>query len=233
MDGAMVMTSFSTCLVVVALAAPIPRGVQTERPVSPSAGRLLFHKTVRKELKLTIPQVTAIVAEMRSLAESRVKRLAVLKELGTDVGDPLEWVAKEHEKNVTTSTANLASQVLEPEQRTRLCQIDRRLRGPGAFLDVEVQLTLELTEEQRAKLGDAARLYLSEEDRYLSGAVDGDDTKLREELLTLREQTLKELEASLAPGQRDSWNALLGPAVVAFDPTDFQLLRDVLPVSRR
>lgn len=209
------------------LAAPIPRDVTVEAPLEPTAARLLYHKIVRKELKLSVPQVTAVVAEMRRLEEARVRRLAAIGGQVPDDPQPLRRLAEEHERALTRAAQELAHKLLDGPQRQRLAQIDRRLRGPLAFRDSAVMAALQLGPHQRQAIITAVNAYASEEDRYLSGAVDGDDTKLREELLTLRQDTLSEIERLLTPPQRDAWQKLLGPAVAAFDPTDFHLLRSI------
>lgn len=212
-------------------AAPIPRGVSTEPAVEPTAARLLFHKSVRKELKLTIPQVTAVVAEMRRLDESRIRRIAAVGEVGTGSENPLRRIAEDHELATRKATIDLANEVLEASQRQRLAQIDRRLRGPLAFRDAAVQSALQFNNEQRDAISALVRTYAAEESRYLSGAVDGDDTKLRDELLALRKETLREIETALSADQRKAWEELLGPVVVAFDPTEFELLKSIRQAS--
>lgn len=221
----------STFLATSLTAAPIPRGVSTEPAVEPTAARLLFQKSVRKELKLSIPQVTAIVAEMRRLDEARVRRLAQLGDGAAGGANPLRRIAADHEAATRQATLDLANQVLDAGQRRRLAQIDRRLRGPLAFADSSIPGILQLRNDQRDSILAAVRRYDSEESRYLGGAVDGDDMKLRDELLTLRQETLREIEALLTPTQRTAWNDLLGPVVAAFDPTDFELLRVIRSTS--
>jgi len=231
--------TFARVLILISLlgtslaAAPIPRDVPSEAAVETTAARLLFHKSVRKELKLTIPQVTAIVAEMRHLDEARLRRILSIAAGASGDVNPLRRIAIDHEAATRKATLDLANQVLEPSQRQRLRQIDRRLRGPQAFTDASVQSALQFAPVQVDSILATVRTYATEESRYLSGAVDGDDTKLREELLKLRQETLREIEATFTPAQRDAWQALLGPVVVAFDPTDFELLRAIHIASEK
>ena len=91
--------------------------------------------------------------------------------------------------------------------------------------DDGVQAALQLSEEQHLAIVEAARTYQAEATRYLSGAVDGDDGKLRDELLTLRKAAEKLIDHKLSASQREAWAKLLGPVVPGLDPIDFDMLR--------
>lgn len=204
-----------------ALAAPVP---VTPKPaddaVAPSAAKLLKHRKVQKEMKLTAEQRIAILDGIADVDEAiDKKRMALLKQ-PNPTPDVFEKLEKEHRETNEKLFKDSAAKLLSPVQRTRLRQLHRQVFGPSAFADESVQKFLTLDEKQKKAVEEAAKQLEEKTDAYIAKLGNDDSDNLKEELLKFRQESLKSLTAALTSDQRDIWKSLLGEPVKGFDPVE-------------
>jgi hypothetical protein len=102
--------------------------------------RLLLHKSVQEDLKLSENQVE----RAKQLSEKRAESFRGQRDLGLE-----EW----HKKLAELATQEKAlAELLQPEQVQRLQQIVLQQRGIRAFGEPEIARELQLTPEQKEKI---------------------------------------------------------------------------------
>ncbi len=187
-------------------AAPLPAGAVVEAPIPPSAVRLLLHEECRTQLALADDQLVGCMS---------------LVELQFRAGTP----RTEREAVQLAVMSQFVAKGLTPAQRTRLAQIDRRVRGPLAFADPPVRRALLLTDAQAEAIDRRLADYREADERLRSGAVDGAEDKIRADRVAARATGMKAITDLLTPAQRDAWKGLLGGPVKGFDADQFYLDR--------
>jgi hypothetical protein len=203
-------------------AAPVPAGgPKPDDSVSPTAVKLLQHRKIQKELKMTAEQRVVIFDGLADLDEEHEKKLDELAKKPDAADADYEKLDKELEKATDKLLASVAND-LTAAQRARLRQLDWRLRGPAAFADPQVEKKLQLTDTQKKKAADAAERMKTELNRYVNAETD-DEAKQKAALLEFRKARLKEMEDMLTADQKTSWTTMLGTAPTGFVVDDFWL----------
>jgi hypothetical protein len=112
-------------------------------------GGLLRNESVQKELKMEKDQVDKTTEAVRKVRDKHADEFAKLADLSQE-----ERRTKSAELNRTVSAETLTavSEVLKPEQVTRLKQIELQQAGVTAFTRPDVEKALTLNDEQKGKL---------------------------------------------------------------------------------
>ena len=211
------------CLVILAvpaLAAPVPMQKVAEDETPRSAVKLLKHRKVQKELKLSAEQRIAIVDGLADIEEAIDKKRMSLIKLPNPNPDIFQKLEKEHQAASEKLLKTTVAKVLTPAQRTRLRQIDRHIRGPEAFTDPSTEKTLSLTDAQKQTIEKAAKRLEERTDSYIAKLGNDDSDNAKEELLKLRKELEKSLVAALTADQSEIWKSMLGEPVTGFDPIE-------------
>ncbi len=199
-----------------ACAAPVPPTPKADDSVPASASRLLQHRKVQKELKLSAEQRIRIVDELADLDDEHEKKINELVRMPNFNEEEFDKLSKEYQKKTDKVLAETAAKALTAPQRGRLRQLDLWVRGPTAFADPAVAKALALTDAQKKKAVEVAEQMKEEIERFIDGAGDDNDDKRKARLFEFRKTQLKELEATLTADQKTTWGTLLGPAPTGF-----------------
>jgi hypothetical protein len=197
-------------------AAPVPKAPKADDPLPSSALRLLWERQVQKELKMSAEQRIVFLDGLADLQEAYVKKLDDLENMPNPPDDAFGKFEREHRDGVMKLLSDVVKDMTDA-QRSRLRQLDWRLRGAAAFTDPRVEKSLQLTDAQKRTASEQAERLTKELSRYFSGQIDGDVTKARGDLLALRKETLKQMDAALTAEQKTAWTAMLGD-----EPTGFK-----------
>jgi hypothetical protein len=110
---------------------------------------LLRNESVQKELKMDKDQVDKTAESAKKVQDKHADEFAKLRELSQE-----ERRTKSAELNRTVSAETLTavSEVLKPEQVTRLKEIELQQAGVAAFTRADVEKALALNDEQKTKL---------------------------------------------------------------------------------
>ncbi|MBA4068148.1 MAG: hypothetical protein C0501_31495 [Isosphaera sp.] len=200
-------------------AAPAP-APKPDEPVPAAAARLLKYRKVQKELKMSAEQRIAIVDGLEDVEEAFEKALDVLDKMPNAPDEAFDKLEKERAKGVAKVLADAAAKGLTPAQRSRLRQIDRRLRGPAAFADPAVQTALGLTDAQKKAAADLAEKATAHAERYLDTLGNDNHEAVKKEVLAFRADGAKGFVAALTADQQATWKAMLGDPVTGFDPDE-------------
>ena len=198
-------------------AAPVPPK-PNDTEVSLPAAKLLRHRKVQKALNLSAEQRIAVIDGLADLDEDYNRRLNALLKRKDATDEALEKLEGQRDAATGKFFRRIASKTLTAEQRTRLRQLDRQLRGPAAAADPAVQAALQLTAAQKKTAADLAGQLRLKAIAYLDKFGHDDADNLKEDLLKFRSAAAKTLDAVLTPDQRAAWKALLGPPVSGIDP---------------
>lgn len=206
-------------------AAPVPPQPKQkpDESVSPSAVRLVEHRKVQKELKMTGDQRIAVVDGRADVEEAFEKRF---EELGNNPNATDEMFAaldRAQRKALDDVLVTAVEKGLTAAQRGRLRQLDWHVRGAEAFTDPQVAKKLQLTDAQRKKAAEVAEQQRGDALRYLQGDGDEDETKRRAGLFGGRALRLKEIEGALTADQKTAWANLRGPAPTGFNVDELWL----------
>ena len=101
------------------------------------------------------------------------------------------------------------SEILDPEQSTRLEQILLQMKGFSAFFEPEVRNLLGLGDEQKLRLVAIQKAY-QEEGRAILEAHPDDRGAATSEIVEAREKADAEALSMLTADQREAWSALVG-----------------------
>lgn len=198
-------------------AAPVPPN-PGDTEVSLPAAKLLRHRQVQKALTLSAEQRIGIIDGLADLDEGYNRRVNALLKRPDATDEALGKLEAERAAATGKFFRRIAAKTLTAEQRTRLRQLDRRLRGPAAAADPAVQAALQLTAAQKKTAADLATKLREKANAYLEKFGNDDADNLKEELLKSRAEAAKTLDAALTPDQRAAWKGLLGPPVAGIDP---------------
>jgi hypothetical protein len=110
---------------------------------------LLRNESVQKELKMDKDQTDKVAEATKKVQDKHADEFAKLRELPQE-----ERRSKSAELNRTVSAETLTavSEVLKPEQVTRLKEIELQQAGVAVFTRPDVEKTLALNDEQKGKL---------------------------------------------------------------------------------
>lgn len=204
-------------------AAPVPPAPKQDDSVSPSAVKLLQHRKVQKELKMTAEQRIVIFDGLADLEEDYEKKITELSRMPNAAEEQYDKLEKDHRKAIDKLLGDSATKSLNANQRKRLHQLDWRLRGVAAFADPKVEKLLQLTEAQKKKSAEFVERQNGAVDSYIDGNGNDDEAKRRADLFAARAEFLKQMEATLTADQKTAWTALLGEAPTGFAVDDLWL----------
>ena len=162
---------------------------------------LLTNKSVQDELKLTEDQVTKARDVVTKTREKYQDEMTKLRDLtGDERRDKMQALTTK----ISEETMKGLGDVLKPEQVKRLKQIALQQRGAGALADAEIQKTLKITDEQKAKLKTIT------DDAAKARADIGRGEGAGEKMAALRKDTLTKSEAVFNADQTKAWKDMVG-----------------------
>lgn len=220
-------TALLTALLIAVLA--VPAWAQRGRPQGPGGpgfgffggpgggGRLFLiaNPAVQEELKLTEEQKQLL----QDLRNDLRQKMASLRE----IEDRQQRFQRMRE--ITQEAQELLDAILEPNQKTRLEQIELQLQGPRALLRRDVAEKLGLTEEQRSKIREIFESLRPDFSRIREMSPE----ERRQFFQSMRERAEKAQQEALAvltPEQKEKWEKMLGA------PFDVSRLRPRFPGRR-
>jgi hypothetical protein len=165
---------------------------------------LIGNEPVQEELKLT-DQQKKLIQEL--LADYREKSQAIFQSAAQDRQERQKRF--EELRTLNQKTRQAMEDILEPAQNSRLKQIGLQFRGVFAFLDEEVVSKLELTQEQRDKIGGILEGLRAGRGGG-PGAGGGGQRGRFEEMRQRNEKALQEVLALLTEEQQKRWKELIG-----------------------
>jgi len=212
--------AFVAIIAGVVAAAPVPPVKPADGESPQSAVKLLKHRKVQKELRLSSDQRIAILDGIADIEEMIDKKRLALSKMPNATPDRFEKLEKEHRETTEKFFRSSTAKLLTPTQRLRLEQIDRQIRGPLAFADAGLKKLLRLNDKQLKSVEDAVKAIEEKIDSYAERMGNDDSDSVKEELVKLRQESLKSLTALLSAEQREVWQSLSGEAVKGFDTVE-------------
>lgn len=170
-------------------------------------GQLLMNKSVQEELKLDKEAVEKITAAITKVREDMKDDLAKLREQDT----PREE-RQAINKKLTEATTKAVTDLVKPEQMTRVKQIQLQVQGTNVFNNADVQKAINLTDDQKEdikKVNDGAGQKM----REMFQDAQGDQDKIRElqtKVAAMRKENMEKVTKSLKPEQQKALKELLG-----------------------
>lgn len=230
--SALLLLSTALVLAPAVGAAPVPAGPKVDDTPAASAVKLLEHRKVQKELKMTAEQRIALVDGLADLDEEHEKKLDALVVPPNGGDEQFEKLDREHRKAVDKFLTDTVTKSLTAAQRKRLQQLDWHVRGVAAFTDPRVAKLLQLTEAQQKKAAELAERQKGAADRFFDDPNNEDEAKRKANLFASRKDFQKQMEDALTADQKAGWKALLGDAPTVFAATDlwFKIEEDSDPV---
>jgi hypothetical protein len=204
-------------------AAPVPARPKADDAPPATATKLLEHRKVQKELKMTAEQRVELLDALADADEAFEKKFEELAKLPNPPDEAFDKLDREQEHARAKAYA-AAANGLTAAQRARLNQLDLRVRGVAALADPAVERALQLTDAQKKKAKDAIEQLKAQVEKYLDG--DGDDEtdeQRRDKLFAFRAERLKDAEAALTKEQQAAWARMLGDKPAALDLNDLWL----------
>ncbi|MBN9117962.1 MAG: hypothetical protein J0I06_02140 [Planctomycetes bacterium] len=208
--------AFSHHWATIACAAPVPPTPKPDDSASASARKLLQNRKIQKELKMSAEQRIVILDGLADIEEEHEKKLTELARMPNPSEEDYDKLDKARQKRTDKLLADAAAKTLTAPQRTRLRELHRRLLGPIAFTDAQVEKRLQLTDAQKKKAAVIAEQMKAEVERYLDGDGDENEAKRKADLFSFRKARLKEMEDALTADQKTAWDGLLGAAPTGF-----------------
>ncbi len=167
--------------------------------------QLIVNEAVQADLKMTDEQKKACA----QAAEEARKALEGVNQLKPEERGPKFREARE-------KVEAALKKALKEEQLNRLNQIDYRQRGPSALTQREVAEKLELSREQRQKLGELSR---EAQQAIQKAREDTTGAERREKIAKLRAGSNEKILELLTDAQKKKWSEMLG------SPFDLQKLQ--------
>jgi hypothetical protein len=179
--------------------------------------RLIMKEDVQADLQLSAEQILKAKEIVHAIRQSH------RKEFDAALQDPAS--ASNRRPTIAAILQSISRQSLarfegplRPEQITRLKQIELQERGVQALAAPEVEKSLHLTAEQKAKLAEIAREFDSAVHPTLGGAAkQKDSSAVLRHMLETRRRLMDKAVAILTPEQKKTWSTLAGP------PFDFKI----------
>lgn len=215
-----------------AAAAPVPEGPGAEDSVSLPAARLLQHRQVQKELKLTAEQRLLIIDGLQDVDEAQDKKIEMILRKPNVPDEEVQAAEREHVQKREKLLTEFAAKQLTTAKRTRLRQIYWHLRGVEAFKDPRVVKALQLTADQKEALDALMDQVTAKVGDFQNAPAGEEEDKVKVELMKLRADVLKKADAALDPEQRAAWKAMRGEPIAGFNADDFwvKMLADEEPM---
>jgi len=110
---------------------------------------LLRNESVQKELKMDKDQVDKTAEAAKKVQDKHADEFTKLRDLPQEERRPK---SAELNRTVSAETLTAVSEVLKPEQVTRLKEIELQQAGVAAFTRADVEKALALNDEQKTKL---------------------------------------------------------------------------------
>jgi hypothetical protein len=189
-------------------------------------GFLIRSEAVQKELTMDKDQVDKATEAAKKVQDKHADEFTKLRDLPREEQTPKR---QELTKTVNEETLKAVSEVLKPEQVTRLKQIELQRAGFAAFSRAEVQTALKLNDEQKEKvktISDEANKQMRElfgqggqggRPQRGQGGAGGAGGRGRgqggpnaDKIATLRKETNEKLVAVLTDDQKATWKELTG-----------------------
>lgn|SRR5262245_19035195 len=123
---------------------------------------LLRNESVQKELKMDKDQVDKVAEAAKKVQDKHADEFAKLRDLSQE---ERRTKTAELGRTVSAETLTAVSEVLKPEQVSRLKEIELQQAGVSAFTRADIEKALALNDEQKGKL---------------KGIADESQTKMRE-----------------------------------------------------
>jgi hypothetical protein len=192
-------------------AAPVPVQPKPDAALPASASKLLAHRKLQKELKMTAEQRIALVDALEDLEEVFEKKFQELAKFPNPPEEAFDKLDRQQEAARAKAFADAAKD-LTAAQRVRLKQLDVRVRGATAFADPAIEKALQLTDAQKKVVKNSTEQLKAAVDKFLDGDGDEDDTEeqRKEKLFAFRAERQKDIEAVLTKEQKEGWARLQG-----------------------
>jgi hypothetical protein len=204
-------------------AAPVPPAPKAEDGVSAAVAKLLEHRKVQKELKLSAEQRLVILDGLADIDDDHADKLNELSRQPNAAVEDYDKLDKARQKQADKLLGDAAAKTLTAAQRSRLRQLDCHIRGVAALADPQVEKGLQLTDAQKKRVKEAVERVKKEVGQYIDGAGDDDAPKRKIDLFSFRAARLKDATAALTADQKAAWERMLGPAPTGFNPDELWL----------
>lgn len=185
-----------------------PGGGRRGMGMGPSGMMALMSPDGQKELNLTEDQIEKVRGVMEDLGATMREKFQGLQDLA-----PEERQAKVQEvmKEVNAGVEKDLKDILKEDQFKRYRQISLQAMGAGAFNDEEVVKTLELTDDQKAKVKEILDGAQKERQTLMEEARQGGNPqeafgKMRE----IGDKAKEKATALLTDKQKGQWKELIG-----------------------
>ena len=177
---------------------------------------LLTNASVAEELKLTDEQREKLRESLKEITAGQRELFGQLRDLSDE--ERREKLAALR-KEMTEKTEKIVSEVLKPEQKKRLTQIQLQQAGVlGYEQNEEVQKVLKLTDEQKQKLSAINEQVRQDMRDLFQGAQGGDRAELAKKMTALRTESQEKAMAVLTDEQKAAWKEATGePFQVRFE----------------
>ncbi|HEX3149516.1 MAG TPA: hypothetical protein VHR66_15685 [Gemmataceae bacterium] len=235
------MRMFSRFVLTVSLAVALAGSASAQR--QPGQGRggfgggfggvggLIRMEAVQKELKMEKEQVDKASEAIKTITDKHADEFAKLRDLAVE---ERRTKTQELTKVVNEETTKAVSEVLKPEQMTRLKQLELQRAGFAAYSRADVQTALKVNDEQKEKIktisdeGNKAIRDLmpmgtaggGRPQRGAGGAGGrGAGGPNAEKITAVRKETTEKIVAVLTDDQKKSWKEMVGESFTFPPPT--------------
>jgi Spy/CpxP family protein refolding chaperone len=200
--------------VATALAQPGPGGPGGRRGMGPGMGfgfgmgggfGLLMMPEVQKELNITEQQMQQIGQLM---AQQREQMQALMQQMRDATPEQRQQLMQQAMQKWDEGIGK----ILQPAQKTRLRELQLQAEGASALARPDVAKELNLSEDQRKKIGDITTQYRQKQMQlWQQGRGPGVDRQaMFQQMQQLRQQMDKELLAVLTTQQLEQWKKMQG-----------------------
>lgn len=172
---------------------------------------LLRNEKVQKELDLVDDQKTKI-KELGDKAQAEMREaFSGLRDLSQEERRAkMEEMRKKSEARAK-ETAKKLDEILLPQQKERLDQIELQIQGVGALRNAEVQKTLGITEEQKAKfktIGEESQKQMRE---LFEKRDEMEQGQMREKMQAMQKEVGEKTLGVLTQEQKEKFEKMKGP----------------------
>jgi hypothetical protein len=182
-------------------------------------GTLLTNESVQKELKIEKDTADKLKEAVTKVTDAHKDETAKIREL-----PQAERPAKQQELNKTINeeTLKAVSDILKPEQVTRLKQIELQQANTRAFSRPDVQKALSLEDVQIEKIktinDDSQKAMRDLRPAGGGGKPAKPDPAVTEKIATLRKETAEKIQGVLTDDQKKTWKTMIGDSFTLVRP---------------
>jgi hypothetical protein len=166
---------------------------------------LLTNESVQKELKMDDDQTTKVKDAVQKVQDKYKDDFAKLRDLS---GEEQRTKREELSKAVTGEILTALSDILKPEQVTRLKQIELQQDGTRAFTREDVQKALALKDDQKETIKTINDDTAKATREMFQGGQRTPET--REKIAALRKEALEKVQGVLTDDQKKTWKDMTG-----------------------